>query len=96
MSKASRNPEHVLAGTPVAPSVMTVHDALRTNAPVTSATIQALTGLPRRTVYSALNVLRNLDLLGERPSLRDARQSHMWLKAFPPQPSPAPVKEVEA
>jgi hypothetical protein len=46
---------------------------------MTSADIQATTGLPRRTVYAALRTLRGLGVLMERPSLRDMRQSYVWL-----------------
>ena len=68
-----------VAGVPVAPSVQTVLGTLHAQQPMTSADIQATTGLPRRTVYAALRTLRGLGVLMERPSLRDMRQSYVWL-----------------
>jgi DNA-binding IclR family transcriptional regulator len=70
-----------VAGVPVAPSVQTVLGTLHAQQPMTSADIQATTGLPRRTVYAALRTLRSLGVLMERPSLRDMRQSYVWLAA---------------
>src|ERR1051326_4535160 len=70
-----------VAGVPVAPSVQTVLGTLHAHEPMTSADIQATTGLPRRTVYAALRTLRGLGVLMERPSLRDMRQSYVWLAA---------------
>jgi DNA-binding transcriptional regulator GbsR (MarR family) len=76
-----------VAGVPVAPSVQTVLGTLHQQQPMTSADIQATTGLPRRTVYAALRTLRGLGVLMERPSLRDMRQSYVWL-AQPVQTAP--------
>ena len=69
----------LVAGVPVAPSVQTVLGTLHSQQPMTSADIQATTGLLRRTVYAALRTLRGLGVLMERPSLRDMRQSYVWL-----------------
>ncbi|MFO1535602.1 MAG: helix-turn-helix domain-containing protein [Thermoplasmatota archaeon] len=79
IERRTRAPGLTVAGTPVAPSVQTVLGTLRAHEPMTSADIQATTGLPRRTVYAALRTLRGLGVLMERPSLRDMRQSYVWL-----------------
>jgi len=84
----------IVAGVPVAPSVQTVLGTLHEHEPMTSADIQATTGLPRRTVYAALRTLRGLGVLMERPSLRDMRQSYVWLapNAVPPMVRAEPVQ----
>jgi hypothetical protein len=83
-----------VAGVPVAPSVQTVLGTLHAHEPMTSADIQATTGLPRRTVYAALRTLRGLGVLMERPSLRDMRQSYVWLAAQAVQAPPPPAAAV--
>lgn len=85
-----------VAGIPVAPSVQTVLGTLHAQQPMTSADIQATTGLPRRTVYAALRTLRSLGVLMERPSLRDMRQSYVWLAADAVQHAPAAATAVPA
>ena|ERR1041385_8446620 len=63
------------------PSVKTVAGALSRLGPMTSADLRGKTGLPRRTIYAALKALRGRGVLGERPSLRDTRQTYFWLSA---------------
>jgi hypothetical protein len=92
--RRTRGTGMTVAGIPVAPSVQTVLGTLHAQQPMTSADIQATTGLPRRTVYAALRTLRGLGVLMERPSLRDMRQSYVWLAAEAvqvPAPSAVPV-----
>jgi hypothetical protein len=94
LDRRGRGAGMTVAGVPVAPSVQTVLGTLRAHEPMTSADIQATTGLPRRTVYAALRTLRGLGVLMERPSLRDMRQSYVWLasESVPaPPPATAPV-----
>ena len=64
---------------PVAPSVQAVLCTLYEQHPLTGAQIRERTGLPRRTVYAALQRLKGLGVLHERVSLRDTRQSYFWL-----------------
>lgn len=61
------------------PSVETVFCTLYAHKPMTGADIRKATGLPRRTVYSALQRLRDLGVLKEQLSLRDTRQTFFWL-----------------
>ncbi len=63
----------------VAPSVSTVFCTLYGHEPMTGQDIRKATGLPRRTVYAALERLREIGILGERPSLRDTRQTYFWV-----------------
>jgi len=64
---------------PLAPSVQSVLTALYEHHPLTGQQIRESTGLPRRTVYAALQRLKELGVLHERVSLRDTRQSYFWL-----------------
>lgn len=68
---------------PVAPSVQTVLCTLYAQHPLTGQQIRERTGLPRRTVYAALQRLKELGILHERVSLRDTRQSYFWLELAP-------------
>ncbi|MFO1532094.1 MAG: helix-turn-helix domain-containing protein [Thermoplasmatota archaeon] len=68
---------------PVAPSVQTVLCTLYEKHPLTGQQIREKTGLPRRTVYAALQRLKGLGVLHERVSLRDTRQSYFWLDLAP-------------
>src|SRR5688572_24484963 len=63
-----------------APSVRTVGGVLL-GGRMTAMQIRNASGLPRRTVYSALKALRKEGLLQERRSLKDSRQSYFWLVA---------------
>jgi DNA-binding MarR family transcriptional regulator len=63
----------------VAPSVRTVLCTLYERSPLTGQQLREETGLPRRTVYAALQRLKELGILHERVSLRDTRQSYFWL-----------------
>lgn len=65
----------------VAPSVQTVYCAMFGNAPKTGQQLRDETHLPRRTVYAALQKLKELGMLSERPSLRDTRQTYYWVPA---------------
>ena len=79
---------------PVAPSVRTVLCTLYEQHPLTGQQIRERTGLPRRTVYAALQRLKGIGILHERVSLKDTRQSYFWLDlatAFASQDQPAPV-----
>ena len=61
------------------PSVRTILDILRGHTPMTGKQLREESGLPRRTVYTALRRLREMGLLKERPSLRDSRQTYFWV-----------------
>jgi DNA-binding IclR family transcriptional regulator len=61
------------------PSVQSIVQTLHGQQPLTGADIRVRTGLPRRTVYAGLVRLKEIGVLQERPSLRDARQSYFWL-----------------
>lgn len=63
----------------VPPSVQSVLCALVERQPRTGAELREATGLPRRTVYAALQRLKRMGLLHERLSLKDSRQSYFWL-----------------
>jgi DNA-binding MarR family transcriptional regulator len=60
-------------------SVQTILGAMAGHAPMTGKEIREATGLPRRTVYTALRRIREMGLLKERQSLRDTRQTYFWL-----------------
>ena len=64
---------------PLAPSVQSVLQALYERHPLTGAQIRDATKLPRRTVYAALQRLREVGVLRERVSLKDSRQTYFWL-----------------
>jgi len=52
---------------------------------MTGKQLREATGLPRRTVYTALRRLRELGVLHERSSLRDTRQTYFWVGGEPDQ-----------
>ena len=60
-------------------SVQAIAQQLADHAPMTGKEIREATGLPRRTVYTALRRLREMGLLQERSSLKDTRQTYFWL-----------------
>lgn len=60
-------------------SVQTILNQLAGHKPMTGKEIREATGLPRRTVYTALRRLREMGLLKEVPSLRDTRQTYFWI-----------------
>ena len=64
-------------------SVTTVLKQLEDSSPMTSKQLREATGLPRRTVYTALRKLRDMGLLHERLSLRDTRQTYFWVGERP-------------
>jgi len=66
-----------LEGAPA--SVQAIVHQLAGHAPMTGKEIREATGLPRRTVYTALRRLREMGLLKERSSLKDTRQTYFWL-----------------
>lgn len=68
---------HTIADVP--PSVEAVFCALYDRDPMTGAQLRDDTGLPRRTLYSALKRLRDLGVLKEQLSLRDTRQTYFWI-----------------
>lgn len=63
----------------VPPSAQQVFCALFGHEPMTGAQIRDETGLPRRTVYSALKKLREIGVLKEQLSLKDTRQTYFWV-----------------
>ncbi|MEA3143316.1 MAG: Sugar-specific transcriptional regulator TrmB [Thermoplasmata archaeon] len=81
---------------PVPISVQTILCQLYGHTPMTGKQLREATGLPRRTIYTALRKLRDLGLLQERQSLRDTRQTYFWVPApaegapATPVPSPSP------
>lgn len=60
-------------------SVQTILSQLSGHKPMTGKEIREATGLPRRTVYTALRRLREMGLLKEKASLRDTRQTYFWV-----------------
>jgi DNA-binding MarR family transcriptional regulator len=76
---------------PVPVSVQTILCQLYGHTPMTGKQLREATGLPRRTIYTALRKLRDLGLLQERQSLRDTRQTYFWVPAKDePAPAAAP------
>ncbi len=65
------------------PSVAKVVCTLSGHEPMTNKEIQEATGLPRRTLYSALKRLQEDGLVRQRISLHDTRQSYFWLEGRP-------------
>lgn len=63
----------------VPPSAQEVFCALYGHDPMTGAELRDATGLPRRTVYSALKRLKDLGVLKQQLSLRDTRQTFFWI-----------------
>ncbi len=47
---------------------------------MTGKQLREATGLPRRTLYTALQRLRDMGLLKTRHSLRDTRQTYFWVQ----------------
>ncbi len=73
------------------PSAQAVAQHLATGEPMTGKELREATGLPRRTIYSALCRLRELGWLKERASLQDTRQRYLWLEMDEtPSPTMAP------
>ena len=63
----------------VPPSVQTVYCALYGHEPMTGRQLRDATNLPRRTIYAALQRLKELRVIQERASLRDTRQTFYWV-----------------
>jgi DNA-binding transcriptional regulator GbsR (MarR family) len=74
---------------PVPSSVQTILCQLYGHSPMTGKELREATGLPRRTIYTALRKLRDLGLLKERQSLRDTRQTYFWVPADDIQQTPS-------
>lgn len=74
----------------VPPSVQTVYCAMYGAPPKTGQQLREETHLPRRTIYAALQKLKELGVLNERPSLRDTRQTYYWVPAARSSPGEAP------
>ncbi len=68
---------------PVPDSVETVFCLLASQAPLTGRQLRDATGLPRRTLYSALKRLQDTGMLRKQVSLRDSRQTFFWLDHDP-------------
>jgi hypothetical protein len=64
---------------PLPDSAQRVYCILRDRAPITGQQLRETSGMPRRTIYTALQRLRDLDLLKEQVSLRDSRQTWFWI-----------------
>ena len=79
-----------LALPPVPSSVQTILCQLYGHTPMTGKQLREATGLPRRTIYTALRKLRDLGLLQERQSLKDTRQTYFWVPADANAPAAAP------
>ncbi|MEA3202674.1 MAG: Sugar-specific transcriptional regulator TrmB [Thermoplasmata archaeon] len=80
---------------PVPVSVQTILCQLYGHTPMTGKQLREATGLPRRTIYTALSKLRDLGLLQERQSLRDTRQTYFWVPA-PAGGAAAPARPAQA
>lgn len=65
---------------PLPESARTVVCTLYSNRPMTGKELREATRLPRRTLYTALQRLKEAGVLSEQVSLRDSRQSYYWLK----------------
>lgn len=61
-------------------SVQAILQQLAGHKPMTGKEIREATGLPRRTVYTALRRLREMGILKEKASLRDTRQTYFWVE----------------
>lgn len=70
-------------------SVQTVYCAMFGHDAMTGQQLRETTQLPRRTVYAALQTLKQLGVLKERPSLRDTRQTYYWIVEAPDKKSSA-------
>jgi DNA-binding MarR family transcriptional regulator len=71
----------------VPPSVQTVYCAMYGHQPMTGRQLRDATHLPRRTIYAALQRLKELDVVKERASLRDTRQTYYWVAGATVPPS---------
>jgi len=71
---------------PVPASVQKVLGQLKDHSPMTGKELREATGLPRRTIYTALRRLRELGILQERSSLKDTRQTYFWVGQEPKGP----------
>ena len=69
----------------VPPSVAAILHQLEGHAPMTGKELREATGLPRRTIYTALRRLREMGILEERSSLKDTRQTYFWISGSTPQ-----------
>ena len=76
--------ESIQAVAHVPPSVQTVYCAMYGNRPMTGRQLRDATHLPRRTIYAALERLRDLGVIRERASLRDTRQTFYWIAGQEP------------
>ena len=76
----------------VPPSVQTVYCALYGHEPMTGRQLRDATNLPRRTIYAALQRLKELRVIQERASLRDTRQTFYWAAGAPQAPPTFEVK----
>lgn len=75
-------PDEVRRRMPEVPgSVQRVLDTLTDTEAKTMKQIREESGLARRTVYGAVRHLREMGLVRERTSLRDSRQTYIWLAA---------------
>ena len=73
--------KEVLEHLPALPeSAETVLCTLYHHKPMTGKDLRAATGLPRRTLYTALQRLKEVGVLKEQTSLRDSRQTYFWLE----------------
>lgn len=70
---------HVSPAHPFPASVQAVLSTLHNHKPMTGKQLREATGLPRRTIYTALRRLREMGLLEEQASLRDTRQTYFWV-----------------
>lgn len=61
------------------PSAQQVFCALLEDQPKTAQQLRGETGIPRRTLYTALQKLRDAQVLKEQTSLRDSRQTFFWI-----------------
>lgn len=80
----------------VPPSVQTVYCAMYGHQPMTGRQLRDATHLPRRTIYAALQRLKELDVIKERASLRDTRQTYYWVAGATIAPSAASHPEAPA
>jgi DNA-binding transcriptional ArsR family regulator len=60
-------------------SAATVLCTLDHHKPMTGKDLREATGLPRRTLYTAIQKLKEVGVLHEQVSLRDSRQTYFWV-----------------
>lgn len=65
---------------PLPESAETVVCTLLGQKPMTGKQLREATGLPRRTLYTALQRLKEAGAINEQVSLKDSRQTYFWLK----------------